>query len=119
MLTRESDRIAFASDASFHRLIPQAVVLSNGMREIRALFRISHDMRVPLTFRAGGTSLCGQSITDGILVEAARHRRAVRVEQGGRKVRVQRYDASHGRSVSLVPIYGRAGDSRLEPVMQP
>ena len=45
--------------------------------------------RVPMTFRAAGTSLSGQAVTDGILVEVARHWRDVRVEEGGRKVRVQ------------------------------
>ncbi len=89
ILTRPIDRVAFASDASFYRLIPQAVVLSSGIEEIQALFRLSHEQRVPITFRAGGTSLSGQAITDGLLVEVARHWRKVRVEAGGKKVRVQ------------------------------
>ena len=42
-----------------------------------------------MTFRAGGTSLSGQAVTDGILVEVSRHWREVRVEEGVRKVRVQ------------------------------
>src|SRR5581483_8212370 len=89
VLTRPIDRIAFASDASFYRLIPQAVVLSRGVEEIQALFRFSHEHRVPITFRAGGTSLSGQAITDGILVEVARHWRGIRAEDGGARVRVQ------------------------------
>src|SRR5215471_1863170 len=64
VLTRPVELIAFASDASFYRLIPRAVVLSQGISEIQEIFRISHASRVPVTFRAGGTSLCGQSITD-------------------------------------------------------
>ena len=81
--------MAFAADASFYRLVPKAVVLTNGAEEIKALFRFSHESHIPLTFRAAGTSLCGQAITDGILVEVARHWRVVRVEDGGKKVRVQ------------------------------
>src|ERR1039457_6035847 len=69
ILTRPIDLIAYASDASFYRLIPQAVVLSRGVEEIQSLFRFSHENKIPLTFRAGGTSLSGQAITDGILVE--------------------------------------------------
>ena len=42
-----------------------------------------------MTFRAAGTSLSGQAVTDGILVEVSRHWREMRVEEGGRKVRVQ------------------------------
>ncbi len=89
VLSRPIDLIAFASDASFYRLIPKAVVLSRGVEEIQALFRFSHEQRVPLTFRAAGTSLSGQAITDGILVEVARHWRLLKVEDEGRKVRVQ------------------------------
>jgi D-lactate dehydrogenase len=89
VLTRPIDRLAFAADASFYRLIPQAVVLAKGTEEIQALFRFSHETRIPLTFRAAGTSLSGQAITDGVLVEAARHWRGAWVEDGGKKIRVQ------------------------------
>jgi len=89
VLTRPIERIAYAADASFYRLIPQAVVLAKGIGEIQALLRFSQAHRVPMTFRAAGTSLSGQAVTDGILVEVARHWRALRVEDGGRKVRVQ------------------------------
>ncbi|HXZ13083.1 MAG TPA: FAD-binding and (Fe-S)-binding domain-containing protein [Candidatus Sulfotelmatobacter sp.] len=89
VLTRPIDRIAFASDASFYRLIPRAVVLAKGTKEIQSLFRFSHQSRIPLTFRTAGTSLSGQAVTDGILVEVARYWKAVSVEAGGKKVRVQ------------------------------
>src|ERR1700730_1628985 len=89
VLTRPIDRIAFASDASFYRLVPKAVVLARNIEEIQALFRLSHRHRIPLTFRAAGTSLSGQAVTDGILVEVARHWREVKVEAEGKRVRVQ------------------------------
>jgi D-lactate dehydrogenase len=89
VLTRPIDRIAYAADASFYRLIPQAVVLAKDVDEVRSLFGFSHAHRIPLTFRAAGTSLSGQAITDGILVEVARHWRTARVEEGGKRVRVQ------------------------------
>jgi len=89
VLTRPIDRIAFASDASVYRMVPQAVVLARGVEEIQALFRFSHERRIPMTFRAAGTSLSGQAVTDGILVEVARYWREARVEAGGRRIRVQ------------------------------
>ena len=89
VLARPIERIAYASDASFYHLIPQVVVLAEEIGEIQALFRFSHAHHVPMTFRAAGTSLSGQAVTDGILVEVARHWRALRVEDGGKKVRVQ------------------------------
>ncbi len=66
VLTRMIDRIAFASDASLYRLIPRAVVQPINSAEVRRLFQFSRENKIPLTFRAGGTSLCGQAITDGI-----------------------------------------------------
>ena len=89
ILTRPIDLIAFASDASFYRLIPKAIVLAEGIAEIQALFRFSHERRIPITFRTAGTSLSGQAVTDGILVEVARHWKGLTVEDNGRKVRVQ------------------------------
>jgi len=88
VLTRPIDLVRFASDASVYRLMPRAVVLSRGPEEIRALFAASRAARVPLTFRAAGTSLSGQAITDGILVESARYWRSIAVEHDGARVRL-------------------------------
>jgi D-lactate dehydrogenase len=89
VMTRMIDRIAFASDASLYRLIPRAVVQPLSLAEVRRLFEFSRERKIPLTFRAGGTSLCGQAITDGILVDIGRYWRSGTVEQNGRLVRVQ------------------------------
>ncbi len=89
VLIRPIDLIAYASDASFYRLIPKAVVQAQSVEEIQALFAFSQRMRIPMTFRAAGTSLSGQSISDGLLVEVARNWRGLRVEEHGKKIRVQ------------------------------
>ena len=89
VLTRPIERIAFANDASFYRLIPQAVVQPDSADEIGALFSFSQKCGIPLTFRAAGTSLSGQSITDGILVDISKHWSQIRVEEGGARLRVQ------------------------------
>jgi D-lactate dehydrogenase len=89
ILTRPSELIAFASDASFYRLVPRAVVLARGVDEVQKLFRFSHRHRIPLTFRTAGTSLSGQAVTDGILVEVARNWKRIEVEDKGSKIRVE------------------------------
>ncbi len=89
VLVRPIELIAHASDASFYRLIPKAVVQSRGLDEIRRLFAYSHQHRIPMTFRAAGTSLSGQSISDGLLVDVARNWRTLKVEDDGRSIRVQ------------------------------
>jgi D-lactate dehydrogenase len=89
VLTRPIDLAAWASDASFYRPVPKAVVLAASIDEIRGLFRLSREIGVPITFRAAGTSLSGQAVTDGLLVEVKRHWRRLEVLDGGARLRVQ------------------------------
>lgn len=86
---RYIDRISFAPDAGFYHLVPRAVVQPASEAEIVALFQFSRQHQIPLTFRAGGTSLSGQSVTDGILADLSRHWNGIQVEAGGEQVRVQ------------------------------
>lgn len=83
------DLVAYASDAGFYYLRPKAVVQPISESEIIALFSFSHQHQVPLTFRTGGTSLSGQAITDGILVDLSQYWNKIGVEEQGELVRVQ------------------------------
>ncbi len=87
--TRITDRYSYASDASFYYLVPQAVVQPSSIAEIKALFELSHHINIPLVFRTGGTSLSGQSITDGILVDLSRYWQNASVIDNGDAVKVQ------------------------------
>ncbi|MGC2109515.1 MAG: FAD-binding and (Fe-S)-binding domain-containing protein [Candidatus Korobacteraceae bacterium] len=109
VLVRPIELVAYASDASFYRLIPKAVVQAKGLDEIRALFAFSQQTRVPITFRAAGTSLSGQSISDGLLVEVARHWRDVKVEDNGRKIRLQPGVIGSSANRALVPYGAKIG----------
>jgi D-lactate dehydrogenase len=87
--TRLIDRVSFASDAGFYYLLPKAIVQPVSEAEVAGLFRFSREQKVPIVFRTGGTSLSGQAITDGILVDLSRYWNKVEVEEEGRAVRVQ------------------------------
>jgi len=89
VLTGALDRLAFANDASVYRMVPRGVARPSSIEEVQGLFRLSHRERIPLTFRAAGTSLSGQSVTDGILVDLSQHWRAVEALEDGAAVRVQ------------------------------
>jgi hypothetical protein len=52
VLTRLSDSVAYSPDAGLYQLVPQAVVQPLAREEIRRLFRLNHEKRIPLTFRA-------------------------------------------------------------------
>ncbi len=86
---RYLDRIAYASDASVYRQVPLAVAQPATLAEVRHLFRLARQWRLPLVFRAAGTSLSGQAVTDGILVDVSRYWRRVEVLEGGARVRVE------------------------------
>ncbi len=58
---------AYSGDASQYRLVPAAVVIVNSEDEVRAVIAAARAERLPLTFRAAGTSLSGQAITTGVL----------------------------------------------------
>jgi len=108
ILTRMIDRIAFASDASLYRLIPRAVVQPIDTEEVRRLFRFSREYEIPLTFRAGGTSLSGQSITDGLLVDVGRYWRSANAEDEGRPWHVRHLGAGPHDARHRPHVEGRA-----------
>src|SRR3954468_3204990 len=89
VLTRVLDLVRYASDASPYRLLPKAVVMARSAADVSKLFDYSRAAQVPITFRAGGTSLNGQSQTDGILVDVRRHWGGVEVLDDGARVRVK------------------------------
>jgi D-lactate dehydrogenase len=61
-------RLAYGTDASFYRLVPQLVVKVVDENEVSRLLRLADRHATPVTFRAAGTSLSGQAITDSVLV---------------------------------------------------
>jgi D-lactate dehydrogenase len=70
------------------------------------LFRFSQQNHIPLVFRAAGTSLSGQSVTDGLLVRLSRHWGRVQVEDSGLRVRSQPGVVGGQLNATLKP-YGR------------
>ena len=87
--TRPIDLHAYSSDASFYTLVPQAIVFPVNIEEVQLLFKLARQHQTSLTFRTGGTSLSGQSVTEGILVDLSRNWPLIKAEQQGGAVRVQ------------------------------
>ena len=70
ILTSPLHTLAYGTDASFYRLIPKIVVLAYTENEIVEIIKLAKEMNIALTFRAAGTSLSGQAVTDSVLVVA-------------------------------------------------
>src|SRR5436190_10197609 len=60
--------LTWGTDASFYRLVPALVVVVDDEEEVRQLLDVCARHGAPVTFRAAGTSLSGQAITDSVLV---------------------------------------------------
>jgi len=104
--TRALDLHANAHDASHFLLVPKAVVVAGNADEVGQLLRASAAAGVPLTFRSGGTSLSGQAITDGVLVDVRRNFKDIEVLDNGGRVRVQPGVTVRALNARLAP-YGR------------
>jgi D-lactate dehydrogenase len=89
LLSRPSDLIRYASDASPYRLLPRAVVMAHDAHDVAKTLRYARDRHLAVTFRAGGTSLNGQALGDGILIDVRRHFAGIRAEDEGRRARVR------------------------------
>ena len=68
VITDELRLLAWGTDASFYRLIPQVVVVVESEDDVAYVLTVAAQQGIHLTFRAAGTSLSGQAVTDGILV---------------------------------------------------
>lgn len=68
LFTDYTRRLAWGTDAGFYRKIPQVVVFPQNEQEVSVLLREASRQQLPITFRAAGTSLSGQSISDSILM---------------------------------------------------
>ncbi|GAE84776.1 FAD-binding and (Fe-S)-binding domain-containing protein [Bacteroides reticulotermitis] len=71
--TDELRRLAWGTDAGFYRLVPKIVIRSKGEQEVSELLQTADRHQLPVTFRAAGTSLSGQAISDSILIIAGKH----------------------------------------------
>lgn len=87
--TDELRRLAWGTDAGFYRLIPQIVIRSNSEEEVSMLLKAADKYQLPVTFRAAGTSLSGQAISDSILIVAGKHWEQYEVLEEGKAVRLQ------------------------------
>lgn len=63
----------YATDASFYQIVPSGVVVPKSMDEAIKAVAIARDEGVKVTPRGGGTSQCGQTVNDGLVVDLSKH----------------------------------------------
>jgi len=89
VLSRPIDRISRSAEGSIYRLVPEAIARPRGTGEVREILAWARRRGRHVTFRAAGTSLSGQAISDDVLVEIAPFFRGARVLDGGARVWTQ------------------------------
>ena len=85
----ELRRLAWGTDAGFYRLIPQVVIQSASEEEVSKLLSIAHKYKLPATFRAAGTSLSGQAISDSILIVAGKNWEKYSISEDHKQITLQ------------------------------
>lgn len=82
-------RHALAHDASHFLLVPEAVARVKSVDELVSVMAEARRRKLPITFRSGGTSLSGQGVTNGVLVDIRRGFRNVDIRRDGLEVAVE------------------------------
>ena len=104
--------LAYGTDASFYRLIPKIVVRADTEAEVAAILKAADHADTPVTFRAAGTSLSGQAVSDSVLIVAGGSWNRYEIIDNGGGIRLQpgvigghanRYLAPYGRKIGPDP----------------
>ncbi len=83
-------RAEYSSDASNYRVVPQAVVFPRSPDDVIAAAAACRELGVPLTVRGGGTSIAGNSVGPGVVLDMSRHlNQVVSIDPDARTATVQ------------------------------
>ncbi|SFN81148.1 FAD/FMN-containing dehydrogenase [Geodermatophilus obscurus] len=66
-------RALYSSDGSLYRVLPRAVVRPRAADEMVAALEVCRELGVPLTMRGAGTSIAGNAVGTGVVVDTSRH----------------------------------------------
>ncbi|WP_433061807.1 FAD-binding and (Fe-S)-binding domain-containing protein [Dactylosporangium sp. CS-033363] len=90
VLTDAAHRSAYGSDASLYRIVPRAIVRPRSDDEVAATLEVCRALGVPITARGAGTSVAGNAIGPGVVLDFSRHMdKVLEVDPGTRTARVQ------------------------------
>jgi D-lactate dehydrogenase len=89
IITQEAKRLAYGTDASFYRLIPQIVLRLKDLDEVVFAIQLCGEHQIPFTFRAAGTSLSGQAVSDSVLITLTDDWRQHKILNQGNKILLQ------------------------------
>lgn len=89
IITQEAKRLAYGTDASFYRLIPKIVLRLTHLDEVIFAIQSCRELDISCTFRAAGTSLSGQAVSDSVLITLTDDWRDHKILDNGNKIILQ------------------------------
>ena len=106
LYTDSLHKIAYATDASVYREIPYGVAYPETLGDIQTLLQMARERHTHLIPRAGGTSIAGQVVGSGIVVDISKHwNHILEINQQERWVRVEPGVVRDELNIALKP-YG-------------
>jgi D-lactate dehydrogenase len=101
--------LAWGTDASFYRLVPRIVVVVESEAEVRRVLECCARLKTPVTFRAAGTSLSGQAISDSVLVLLGEGWRQISIAEGAQTITLQPGVIGAAANRKLAPLGRKIG----------
>ncbi|MFA0567670.1 FAD-binding and (Fe-S)-binding domain-containing protein [Vibrio gallaecicus] len=89
IITQEAKRLAYGTDASFYRLVPKIVLRLKNIDEVIYTIKTCQELSIHFTFRAAGTSLSGQAVSDSVLITLTDDWRGHQILDNGNKIVLQ------------------------------
>ncbi|SMX50887.1 FAD-binding and (Fe-S)-binding domain-containing protein [Maliponia aquimaris] len=73
VMTDAASRARYATDASIYQMVPEAVVVPRSVEDVEAAMAVAREEGVPVLPRGGGTSQCGQTVNNAVVLDTSRH----------------------------------------------
>lgn len=106
LFTDSLHKIAYATDASVYREIPYGIAYPETIEDIQELMCMARERKTHLIPRAGGTSIAGQVVGSGIVVDISKHwNHILEINQEGRWARIEPGVVRDELNIALKP-YG-------------
>ncbi len=102
-------RLAYGTDASFYRYIPEIVVRAHNENQIAIIMALANQYKIAITFRASGTSLSGQASSDSVLVLMGDGFLGKEILNQGEKIKLQPMVIGSHANQALAPYARKIG----------
>ena len=90
VLTDAASRGRYATDASIYQIMPLGVALPRSDEDLRGLVDLAAEQSLPLLPRGGGTSQCGQTVGEALVIDCSKHfNKLISVDVAAREAVVQ------------------------------